>query len=152
MAQNSLRFKTGIFWVVVDRWWVAVTPTLIRKRFTFKNECKHSFSRVVGDIWTLENGQICWGHSKPKWRVTVRVTRNPCWGYGLIEGWQIPTRTRTRLYPTRDPHGFWNPWQSLPITLVCCGLNIFGRFPTSRCLQQPLRMSVYTHFWRWIFF
>ena len=49
-------------------------------------------------------------------RVNLRVTRNPHWGYGLGKGSKNSTRTPTRVYPTRDPCGFQNPWQSLMTT------------------------------------
>jgi len=56
------------------------------------------------------------------WWVTVRVTRNPCRGYGYTQGSQFQTRTPTPMYPTRNPCGFCNPWQSL------CSTGAWGAF------------------------
>lgn len=56
-------------------------------------------------------------------RVNLRVTRNPHWGYGLGKGSKNSTRTPTRVYPTRDPCGFQNPWQSLIYSLFDSSLS-----------------------------
>ena len=43
-----------------------------------------------------------------------QVTRQPAPGVRVRRGLENPTRTLTPVYPTRNPHGFPNPWQSLP--------------------------------------
>jgi len=53
-----------------------------------------------------------WSQFKLRWK-TRRQPANPRPGYGFGKGWETQPAPVPLHTLTRNPHGFWNPWQSL---------------------------------------
>ena len=68
---------------------------------------------MISDNVVNETYYSHWAKNKNPWETHGKPT-NPCCGYGFMVGSETMTHTHTHGTHTHNPHGFWNPLQSLP--------------------------------------
>ena len=68
---------------------------------------------MISDNVVKETYYSHWAKNKNPWETHGKPT-NPCCGYGFMVGLETTTHTHTHGTHTHNPHGFWNPLQSLP--------------------------------------
>ena len=75
---------------------------------------------MISDNIVKETYYSHWAKNKNPWETHGKPT-NPCCGYGFMVGSETTTHTHTHGTHTHNPHGFWNPLQSL--TTECTGIH-----------------------------
>jgi len=82
----QLACNPNILWMLVVEaaWWA------LARQVKTAIECQNPLKRAyVLNFEAIEDDEV----ALVMWQVTVRVTQNPCQGYGYIEGRRNPTRT-----------------------------------------------------------
>ena len=107
--------------------------------------CLLSHKPTISRWYKPKSGSIMY---KNPWEIVGGYTLNPWPGVRVCQGLKKLTPTLTPAYPTQNPCGFLNPWQSLRIHPSHHILSGCFEKKTSRSLSWPVWRAGYPVFLR----